>query len=282
MQRLNDKQLTRVLCYLPLKEQFKVRRVCRKWKGLVPFMHEETLVLSERRMVANKLMGAHETSQKFPRAVANIMDVFHGTIVLECSEMDATALFAVPWDHHERIIAVINIRSGSKEDLSSFRRLRYLSCVNTPAVFPPSLVALSLCADDYEGVKGLLDKLVRSGSSKTLEHLKWTGSVTQFPSEVKGNALRSIFIDGYNLDYEKLVPLLGYPTLETVASTNKWDANSEVFHRLGEEAAARKSKGKLRFVLYDDKFQQAWMDIIKQILGLPAKTAAEFRSLKQV
>lgn len=134
----------------------------------------------------------------FSEAVTKIMGAYRGQVVLAYYGLEEESeVTELPKAYHSRIIAMFRVRNGPEDDLSSFCCLRYLSCENNPAVFPPSLVALRYQEEkkSAKGVAYLFDNLVRSGSMKTLKHLTFYGSVTQYPVEIPGRFFR--WIDTY-------------------------------------------------------------------------------------
>lgn len=282
MEDLPDHLLTAVLSRLSFKQQFRVRRVCKRWmERVLGCMADPQIIscdlLADRNGHTFHLGSPTEISTKLFAVTCSVLDVYRGKIVL--ANFDASSFAAsLPMEHRNRIIAMLCCSKDISEvDLSSYGSLRYLSCYGMPAVYPPTLTALY--NENYSDMAALFDKLQQSGSLATLEHLHvyndCNSNITQFPRGVLAHALRSIFVCAKELELELLQPLLDYPALESVAICEAFLDEPEtacrtVFvHRLNCLVAARKERGIPTVLMYNHgDLATAWFLLVKHLVGL--------------
>lgn len=283
----------KVLNHLSLEQQFRVRRVCRKWSELAPSsMTLDHQVLSVKKLVEKGLIQRTHSSRQqgevFAGIVRNFMNVFRGFVVLQGNDrVPFTTLSVLSTEQRERVRGLLDFSSDSNltcppvrcyNNMSTFRGIRYLRFSSpywTRQRFPTSLIALRLtCRSDFAR---MFRMLVRSGTIATLEHLffSFLDSSDGFQAlrDVEGAALRSVFIYRGSLAFEVLQPLLNLPAIELIAiSQLGFIAFRNPVLRLRAEAAARNPR--LRVVVYGrEEFGREWADIVQPVLGLSSEMA---------
>lgn len=221
-----------------------------------------------------------ERRLKFAGTVENVMNVFRGPVVVQCSDF-----VPVSARYSDRILALVIKAEYPDMDFSTYLGLRCLSVVATDTlVLPPSLNAFNfyLLSGSF-GVANVFEKLERSGSISTVEHLKmfvWFRVNNQFPEGASAASLRSVFIRCYALSFEILSPLFDYPALEVIACREGPFFSAADFLQLQAKVATKKPDTKVKLVLYDgERFKQEWLDIVKPIIGWAEEKKEDFRFL---